>query len=313
MIREMLAVDECGLDLSHVEVLVSRSREDWLQLRSVSGLGGSNIAAALGKSDWLGPYGLWLELTTGTRAPTRIRNARNGELLEPGIAAIYAEETDRQVLRFPPHTIIRNPSIPGLFFSPDFLCLDAGDGMGPGVIDAKTWEGAKLDDIPEGYRLQIEVGILVMGWQWGEIAAQRGREQTRFRVERDEARLVALREGAEKFLELVRTRVPPDMDGTEGTTDAIAAVNGEPVPQKKIVLPVEYATLLEQVRALQEEEKAAAAAVEAAKNRFRIAIGDAESFTIAGSPRKGSFKPQVSNVRAHVRRSRPLILPGADA
>lgn len=280
-----------GIDFRDVEVESYRSREEWLARRprtpsGVVRLGGSQAAAALGKSKWLGPYGLYLELVEGIRPERYIKNVRAAEILEGCIGQIYAEQEGVGMVRFPQWTIIASKQRRA-FFSPDFLIAPTAD-RGPGVFDAKTWEGGALPKtLPDDYLMQVDHAMSVWkGFTYGVIGILRGRTVHAYVVERDEARIRALEHGEDMFLQLCDARSPPAMDVTEGSMDAVdelvAAHTAKGIEADAKLLSEEHAELVRLLRANRKMKTESTKTVKQLTQKLKLAsMGGA--FRVPGS------------------------------
>lgn len=151
-------------------------RADWLAERR-SGLGGSDIAAALGLSPYKTPYALWLEKTGRDTLTEPDEDARErmhfGVLLEDVVAREFASRTGQAVQRInsqlvhPLHTWAR-ANIDRAIVAPGTRARwddKAGRVLGAsGVLECKTahamafrsaeWGEAGTDQVPQHYYLQ---------------------------------------------------------------------------------------------------------------------------------------------------------------
>lgn len=73
---------------------MQKDRAEWLKNRQL-GLGGSDIAAIMGKSKWKTPYGVFIDKTTPISDKQEAFNPifARGHMMEPFIAALYERET----------------------------------------------------------------------------------------------------------------------------------------------------------------------------------------------------------------------------
>jgi putative phage-type endonuclease len=134
----------------------------------MTGLGGSDSAAALGLSRYKSAVDLFLE-KRGEIAPV-VESApmRWGQLLEPAIRQEYAERTGR-VVRLPTETL-RHERLPFILAHPDGItdCRRLYEGKTARFADGWGEEGS--DEIPNEYLLQVQHNMLVVGVFVADVA-----------------------------------------------------------------------------------------------------------------------------------------------
>jgi len=211
---------------------VNMPREDWLKHRMV-GIGGSDVGAILGLSKWKTPLQVWEE-KKGIAPPQEETPAmKRGILLEPSVIKDWEIETKRvakeeKAIHFHPEHDI-------LLANTDSLILDNGDGMGTGILEAKTvaeiaysaWDG----NIPIYYYVQLQHYLNVMGLKWGEFSIWIlgwGIDSDRFPVVRDETLIDNMtNELMEWWMNHIVKDIPPPMK--EADTALAKALTGSRV------------------------------------------------------------------------------------
>lgn len=216
-------------------------------------IGGSDMAAILGRSPYATPYQLWVEKTAEEPPPPpdakRQRLFDRGKILEPYVIEIARREHQLDI-------VARNQR----FFDPvdPFLSCEIDfehrDGGAIENADVKTvhfsrrheWGEPGTDEIPTNYTIQFLFGQMVtqrestlcMGWFSID-------EMQPYRVRRDEDLLAYMRDKAREFWELVETRTPPPLTTLE---DAKIAFPRDLVP--KVEATAEIAQMVERLRLL---------------------------------------------------------------
>ena len=154
------------------------SREEWLANRKA--IGGSEAAAAVGKSPFMTNVELW-EYKTGRKAqPDLSENeaVEYGVRIEPALRMLYAaEHPELAVLHFP-YDILRQDHFPCLACTLDGELVEKATGR-PGVLEIKTvqatssviWQKWK-DQVPENYFIQCMSQLMATGWEFVDLYAQ---------------------------------------------------------------------------------------------------------------------------------------------
>jgi putative phage-type endonuclease len=263
------------------------SYSEWVAERR-NGIGGSDIAAAVGVSPYETPYQLWAvktgrvdpELFIGDEERERFRW---GHLLEPVIRDAFAEDNPHLTVTTGAGTYAlpdakhHRVNVDGLAWSPDG-CLD-------GVIEIKTgnhrqrqyWEG---DEAPVHYVAQCQWAMHITGAARTYLVGYIDNEYIQKEIPRDDDLITDLAEIADEFWHRVETDNPPPVDSSDTTRRMLAATHTE--EGSVIELDHEWARdlrrhelLTEQIRNLVDERNEIA-------NRLRAAMGEAEAAVLDG-------------------------------
>lgn len=270
-------------DLKMADFVPAPDRAAWLQLRS-TGLGGSDIAAAAGLNPYKSPYALWVEKTERLSDAVESEAMEWGNRLESVVLSKWAEQHPSLELSRPPLGVWRHVEHDFMLATPDAFALDAGEPVG--LIEAKT-AGLRsahqwADGIPDHYELQTRWYLACLGLPRAWVAVLIGGQQWReFEIVRDleiEERIVELASG---FWQLVADRTPPEVDGTESTSDALKRLFATD-DGGSIELPIDGAALLNEARAARQAVKDAEARQAAADNQIKALLGDHAVATIDG-------------------------------
>lgn len=204
----------------------SMEREEWLQVRK-RGIGSSDAASAVGLCPYKSQLELWMEKTGRTvrsEEPGQDNPMYWGTLLEPFVAAAYAERTERKVRRV--NAVLQHPIYSFMLANIDREVVGAADVQ---ILECKTAGefGSRLwrDGVPEYVQLQVQHQLAVTGKQTADVAVLLcGQKLEVHRVERDEeviSRLIVLEA---RFWDHVTEDTPPPADGSESAAKALRSL-----------------------------------------------------------------------------------------
>lgn len=253
-------------------------RAEWLAARS-RGIGGSDAAAIAGLNPWRSPIQVYME-KTGQSPDEDVASeaAYWGTVLEDVIAQEFSRRTGLKVARV--NAILQHPGHAWMIGNLDRRIVGAPEG--PGVLECKTasayarddWEG---DKVPPHYMIQVQHYLAVTGWQYGYLALLMGGRDFRIiRIERDEELIGHLIEIEAEFWGRVERQDPPDFDGSEASSELLARLYPEATPESTVDLPATAELLITDYELAKAEEAAAAERKEAAANRLKALLGEAE-------------------------------------
>lgn len=258
-------------------VLVSTTnltREQWLEFRRY-GIGGSDIGTICGLNPYNSPYRLWLEKTGQIPLSDSDSEAMLwGRLHEDTIAKEFSRRTGIKVQRR--NAILQHDEHAWALANVDRICIENGER---GVLECKTtgasradeWDG---DDVPPAYMLQVQWYLYVTGYQFGYLACLIGGNKlvTR-RVERDDDLIRELVERAAEFWGQVTTMTPPELDGSEATSDALSSLYPVATEDDPVELPLDALDLFSQYDAAKANAKEAETALEEWANKLKALMG----------------------------------------
>lgn len=266
------------------------THEEWLEQRRKS-IGGSDAGTVLGLNKYTSPYALWAE-KTGKMIPEDISDkeaVRLGNDLEDYVAKRWMEATGKK-LRKDNH-IYYNSDYPFAHANIDRAVV--GEDAGFEAKTTSSWDilqQCREGNYPDTWYSQIVHYMMVTGkqkWYLGVLCLGKGFYH--FEIERDEAEIKALAETEENFWDKVTNNIPPEVDGTESTTEALKTILGDSSPKAIDLCGVsnylsQYCHAKEQVDRLNE-------ALEDCKNHIMQYMGDAGSGTYGDF--SVSFKTQA--------------------
>lgn len=275
-------------------------RADWLTYRR-TGIGASEVASALGESPYTGASALdlWLE-KRGEAAPLEVvpDYMKAGHYFEGGILQWWSDVTGRAAVKYPPEllraldlenlddlvdVIVVDRERPWLRATPDAWCLEAEGKDGVGTIEAKNhgwfvmdkWQDGEATVIPTYTMLQVQTQMHVTGCKWAGVAAMIGGQNPVFldvdyRPEFMERVLPLLDQAWDE----IQTGTMPAVDAQASTGDALRALYPAERAGSTCMADVE---LVKRWANLAEQRKGIDAELQACKNEFAAAMGEAEA------------------------------------
>ena len=204
------------------------SHEEWLARRRQS-IGGSDAGALLGLSQYNSPYALWAE-KTGKVVPADISDneaVRLGNDLEQYVADRWMEATGKKCRKS--NSILYNSDYPWAHANIDRQVI--GENAGLECKTTSSWEilsQCREGNYPDTWYAQITHYMMVTGaerWYLGVLVLGKGFYE--FTIERNEAEIKALAEAERVFFEHVTKNIPPALDGSEATQDALRVIYAE--------------------------------------------------------------------------------------
>lgn len=277
-------------------------REAWLQKRRRF-LTASDCGAVLGFSDRRGPLEVYLEKVHGYQ-PQELRIMRRGRLMEPVVAAEYAEETGRPVFEPDPYALVVHPSIPWLACTQDRRTegTEAEPSPAPGQapLELKNLGGITAaqfrEEPPTEYQIQVQVQLSCTGEQWGSLAAMIAGQAIAWKdLPRHDRFLGMAFPRLDAFWLRVLRREPPEADGLPCTTAALKAVYADD-DHETVPLDREALDLVEAHERARLERTAAEKREQELENKLRLRMGPA---TFGALPDGSFLSLRKTDVRGH--------------
>ena len=254
----------------------------------LTGVSASEIGAVAGLSPYQSALDIWL-IKRGLVTVEENRAMRMGHALEPIVADLYAADLDpAESLAMPdvvwPDSVngtVRHSAHQWVLASPDRVVLR--DGQPVRLVEIKSvsarmahhW-GEREDDVPAGYRAQIEWQMIATGIDNCDLVAWingwDGPEVRTYRLTRDVGLSAMLLEIGRRFWACVEEGVEPPVDGSEAWKEHLK--RRHPRVERDIATAApEQEVLARELLDLKAEEKRIAARVETLENQMRAAIG----------------------------------------
>lgn len=275
------------------------TREEFLaQRRTV--IGGSDVAAILGESQFSCALGVWMDKRGVEVDEPRSKHLERGNKLEDFVASEWAAERGREISRW---HFVTHPKHAWAGGNIDRRILK--DKRGPGVLECKVpskyvWLKYRKEGLPEQYILQGQWYLFCTGWKFGAYAifnaelmefADEGRAQ--FEFERDDKLIAAVLPKMEIFQRQVEYGPSPEkLDASDRrcqrckyrpTCHDEATVTGLEQGETTFSDDPKLVQLIRQYSEFGQIEKAAAEEKDAAREELRSLVKPGKTKTPAGS------------------------------
>ncbi|TCO64361.1 YqaJ viral recombinase family protein [Actinocrispum wychmicini] len=264
---------------------------EWVTTRSTS-LGASDIAAVLRLSPWQSAFSLWHEKRGVLTPEPDTEVLRRGRLLEPVVAAWFAEQ-------HPEYKVRRtgtwaNRARPWQIATPDRL-LHALTGRA--VLEIKTatdpgeWGEPGTGEIPIHYRCQVLWQLDTLGLTRGHVAVlTSGLEFREYVVEWNIDEVELLRAAGREFLDTIDRDERPDIDTHGATYRAVRLLHPDIADVEVEIAPglaEHYRAAVAAHKQAEQTKQQATARVMDALGTGRRAVVDGESIAIRVPGRAG--------------------------
>lgn len=254
-----------------------KDRKKWLQERQ-AGIGGSEIAAVCGLSQWRTPIDVWLEKTGPVEDGEATLAMELGNYLEPLIIKKYERETGHRVSAN--IDAITHERYKFARCNLDGFVLTSDDDKG--ILEVKTagdsrkWGEPGSDQIPIDYYLQCQWNMLVAGVKWCDVPVlffDRGRRIEIYHVTADWEIQQQLVEKAEVFWDcVVKDIMPEPRTGQEAEQVYAKHIKGESIQCDDALVQD-----IEMIKALKATLKDTEDAIKLCESRIKCAMKNAES------------------------------------
>lgn len=265
------------------------SRAEWLLERKKS-LGGSDMGAVLGLNPWASPYSVWAEKTG--KVPDKEENEamRLGRDLEDYVCHRFMEVSGLKVQRH--NYILRNDNLPCIHANVDRLNLRDKFGLEAKTASALNASKFTGGEFPGSYYAQCVTYLAVTEYKrWYLAALVLGKEFHVYQMTRIEndvcpewcdssvyvspQEIEALGIVARDFWrDHVEKDVPPPVDGTAATSEALGRIMNRSNEQKHVDLTGIQATVRAYLK-LAAENKERNELMEKYANQIKTYLGDA--------------------------------------
>lgn len=262
-------------------------REQWLEVRRKT-IGGSDAAGIVGLSSYATPYTVWANKTG--RLPDSEDNEamRQGRDLEEYVAKRWQEATGKSVRRS--NAILYNSQYP--FAHADIDRAVVGENAGlecktTSTLNVRQFHGVEF---PEKYYVQCVHYMAVTGAdRWYLAVLVLGKGFYTYVLERDAEEIRSLMAVEANFMDFVRKDIPPTLDGSEATSDALQAIY--PKSEFGEVDLFGRETILREYFALRDQKKLLEEQIGRIENTIKADMQDSEHGSCGGF--SVSWKTQI--------------------
>jgi len=195
---------------------------EWHELRNEPGvIGGSDIAASAGLSNWTSPITLWAKKTG--QIPDEVTpnmSMKLGTILEDPILELFADEHPE--LEIMTTGTWANKAYPWMRANPDGLYKTA-DGEW-GIVEVK-FSRDYWTQVPQSYRAQVLWYMRVFGIRQAKLVALAGSSYQEYDIEWDQFEADTLFDAAVRFRQACLDFKMPDWDGSNSTLETVRALS----------------------------------------------------------------------------------------
>ena len=228
------------------------SYEDWKNARR-QGIGGSDAAAVCGLNRWKSPLAVYLEKIGEIENDIDNEQMYWGRVLEDVVAREFAKRTKMKVRNV--NFIVRHPLYPFMIAN-----LDRKIERKPYLLECKTTSVYRADEwkdsIPQEYALQVHHYLAVTGYQKAYVAVLIGGQKFVIReIGRDPEIIEYLIKIEKEFWQMVETRTPPAIDGSDEAKRILDLLYPVAVQKNPIQLDNSVNALIEDRNALAKQIK----------------------------------------------------------
>ena len=252
------------------------TRDEWLDWRK-HGIGGSDASAVAGLNPYKSPVQVYLEKIGDMEIGEAGESAYWGTMLEDMVAQEFSKRTGMKVQR--KNTILQHPEYQHMIANIDRLIV--GEDK-PGILECKTanaWSGKDWEEgkIPPQYIIQVQHYLAVTGYEYAYIAALVGGQKFfYYKIDRDQELIDYLVKIESVFWQMVQDRMPPEVDGSEASSDLLKKLYPIAEDRKEIDMPAEASLLLDAYEQVKAEIKELEQRKDELENKLKAMMADAE-------------------------------------
>ena len=314
-----------GIKAQVLQSTADMEHAEWLESRK-KGIGGSDAAAIAGFNKWKSPIVVYMEKIGEVKSESSNQEAAYwGNVMEETVAKEFSLRTGMKVRKR--NAILQHPEHPFMLANVDRLIVGKNEGL-----ECKTaseylrddWEG---EEIPMAYLLQCQHYMAVTGADaWWIAVLIGGNKFVHKKIDRDEELIENLIQIEKEFWEEhVLRKVPPEIDGSDASTEWIKATYPDADPDTEMELDTESDKLLEALEVIKAEEKELNEQKKKYENQLKEKLGTFEKgFTnhfivtyknqerqTVDSKRLKAEKPELYKEYSKVSKSRRLLFKEA--
>lgn len=266
----------------------------WERIRN-SGIGGSDVACIMGLNPWKSAYALYCEKHGDVEAEDLSNNEYVywGTVLEQAVADRFAELTGKKVRKC---GTLQDEEYEFILANVDRLVVGENAGLECKTANGfktKEWEG---DELPDAYYCQCQWYMMVTGCEKWYIACLIGGNHFVYKeIPRNESFIEDMRAQAVSFWDNLQNNVPPAVDGSESTAEAIDKLNEKNgLNCGDVALPASAGLLIKRLDELASTKKLVENEIAQAQNELKLLLNGSECGVFMD--RKVSYKQYPGRV-----------------
>jgi putative phage-type endonuclease len=264
-----------------IEDAATMTREEWLAVRK-TGIGGSDIAAILGKNPYETPLSVYARHKGYLPQKEQTEAMYFGVALEDFVAKEFALRTDKLVER--ETFILRHPTYDFMLANVDRIVWDMDKGNG--VLECKNVSAYQSDNwkegAPEHYVYQLQWYLGITGYDYGYIAALCGGQKFYiYEYQRDDALIQEMQEAACNFwYNFILEDVQPELSA--GDCDFLTEMYSDSDSNLVKEAEFHFNELIIDAKNCKKYMKEAETDYELAESRIKDLMREAETLSIGG-------------------------------
>lgn len=270
------------------------SRAEWLEARK-EGIGASEVGTILGLNPYETPYQLWRR-KIGLDDPKPMSDAMaTGHILEDGVATWWATQTEREVIGASKGDFMFvDTDKPYMRVSPDrtfWIPGMAHNDDNKGILECKTTRmDVDPDDVPMTWFAQLQMNLLVSGYEHGSLAWLQAGMGFKFGYRdftRDDEFCRYMEEEVTRFwIDNIVGKQEPLLQNV----DDVLLRNPRHTVGKSVVADLQLAEECRELKEVKENLAALDTRKKELEANIKMAMGDAEALV---APAEGFAKPQI--------------------
>jgi putative phage-type endonuclease len=204
-----------GLGLAKLIGNFTSGSPEWHAARA--GIGGSDLAAIMGKSPYKSAYTLWAEKSNLIDQPEETIQMKLGTAFEPAIRNLFIDQNKDWLTVHETGTWQSNEHAWAKANPDGIIEWSTGE---LGILEIKH-TAVYSDKIPDSWNLQVQWYLNILGLSRGIVCAVIGGRWTEFDVRRDDSLIEEMKTASRAFYECIESGLAPDFDGSTSTYETI--------------------------------------------------------------------------------------------
>ena len=265
----------------HVNVIVTKSEKDWLELKKNT-IGGSEICAILGMNQWTSPFDIW-RIKTG-RAEYQESNMvmKRGKHFESGLVSLWEEVEGHKVIKASSKNVLYiDKQYPFLSVTPDRRFKHKDGGIR--TLEAKT-TFSRHDEPLDSWVYQLQWELMFTGDKFGELVWEYSDPRICYKSMTFESNPEMQELMKDYAIDWWETYVVGDIEPPLVNSNDVLTKFPKETEGKILEANEDIAGIYTKVKRLQDEIKVKDAKLETNKEQMKLFMQDAEKLTYFDEP-----------------------------